>query len=275
MKPVMQGLIAATVLSAPAAAHDFWIQPASFAPAAGVPVTVSIQVGHGQFRQRWGVKAERVTRFNSIGPSQVVDWRSALHPDSGAEDATVTFTGSGTHVLVLETTAASSTLPAIRFNDYLAVEGLTPALEQRARLGLAKTDGRESYSRRAKALVQIGPATRDQPQVLRPVGLTLEIVPQINPYALTPGELLPVRIIYNGKPLAGATVKLNNLDFDTKPLATRLTDARGIAAFDVPRRGRWQLNVIWTRPLSGNPLADFDTTFSSLTFGFQNAVSSR
>ena len=171
-------------------------------------------------------------------------------------------------MIVLETTRAQSTLPSIRFNDYIKVEGMTPAIEQRARLRQGDRDGREQYSRRAKALVQVGDLTADQAHVTRPVGLTLEIVPQKSPYALTPGEMLPVQILYEGKPLAAATVKLNNLDFDMKPFATHLTDAAGRTAFDVPRRGKWQLNVIWTKPLANNPAADFDTTFSSLTFGF-------
>ena len=36
-----------------------------------------------------------------------------------------------------------------------------------------------------------------------------------------------------------------------------------------PRRdGEWLLNVVWTRPLTGDRGADFDTVFSSLTFGY-------
>ena len=261
-------LVLLTGIAAPVTAHDFWVQPTPFTTATETPVPVTILVGHGQFRQRWGVKAERVVRFADVGPSGTIDRRPMLHSDSGSEDATLSFATPGTHIIVLETNHAQSTLPSIRFNDYIKAEGLTPAIERRARLALGDSDGREIYSRRAKALVQVGENTLGQAHVTRPLGLTLEIVPQKNPYALLPGELLPVQILYNGKPLAGATVKLNNLDFDTKPLATHLTDASGRTAFEVPRRGKWQLNVIWTAVLTNNPVADFDTTFSSLTFGF-------
>ena len=77
-----------------------------------------------------------------------------------------------------------------------------------------------------------------------------------------------MQIILDGKPLAGATVMLNNLQFDGHPLETFKSDASGKATFNVPRTGNWQLNVLWTKPLKGNPKADWDTTFSSLTFGF-------
>ena len=251
-----------------ALAHDVWIQPTSFNVTAGAAVPVTVLVGHGTFRQRWGVTNDRVLRFQDISSAGRIDRRAAINPDRGTSDAVLSFATAGTHMLVLESSHATSVLPSIRFNDYLKVEGLTPAIATRTRLGLNDKDRRETYSRRAKALIQVGTVTGDQSFVTRPVGLSLEIVPQKSPYALAAGEALPVQILYDGKPLAGATVKLNNLDFDTRPLAVKLSDAAGRTAFDVPRRGKWQLNVIWTKPLTGNPSADFDTTFSSLTFGF-------
>jgi uncharacterized GH25 family protein len=104
--------------------------------------------------------------------------------------------------------------------------------------------------------------------VTRPVGMTLEIVPNRDPYSLGGDTTLPVTVIYDGHPLAGAFVKLNNLDFDARPVETHKTDARGQATFTIPFRGLWQMNVVWTKPIRGNPKADYDTVFSSLTFGY-------
>ncbi len=265
-------MTALTLTAVTASAHDFWVQPQAFAAASGTPVPFTIQVGHGTFRQRWGAAVERIVRFDDIGPTGRVDRRAVLQAPGGAQDGILRFATPGTHLIVLETNLAASELPSIRFNDYAKVEGLTPALARREQLKLTDSPGRELYSRRAKALVQVGPVDAAQPQVTRPAGLTLEIVPQRNPYALAPGELLPVTILYQGKPLPGALVKLNNLDFDARPIETHLTDASGRTAFNPPRRGKWQLNVIWTKPLPGNPKADFETVFSSLTFGFPNSV---
>ena len=170
-------------------------------------------------------------------------------------------------MIVMETNHTGSELPFVRFNDYARDEGLTPIIAARAKAGSTSTTGREIYSRRATALIQVGNARTQN--VTRPVGLTLEIVPQINPYELAASAAFPVQVLYDGKPLAGATIKLNNLDFDAKPLAIKLTDAQGRAAFDLPRTGRWQLNVVWSKPVTGNPAADFDTTFSSLAFGWR------
>ena len=261
-------ILSSILCGAPASAHDFWVQPATFAAAPDTAVPFTLQVGHGTFRQRWGAAIERIVRFDDVGPNGTVARRAALAAPGGPDDGSVTFATPGTHMLVLATGAAASELPSIRFNDYLKVEGLTPAIAERARSGRTDSPGRELYSRRAKALVQVGDVGAAQPQVTRPAGLTLEIVPQRNPYALNPTEALPVLILYEGKPLAGALVKLNNLDFDARPIEVHVSDARGTARFNPPRRGKWQLNVIWTKPLAGNPKADFETVFSSLTFGF-------
>ncbi len=75
-------------------------------------------------------------------------------------------------------------------------------------------------------------------------------------------------MLYRGRRLANATVKLRSLEADERPLAVAVTDRNGRASFRVPATGGWLLNVIWGEPVAGDPKVDFDTTFSSLTFGY-------
>lgn len=74
-----------------------------------------------------------------------------------------------------------------------------------------------------------------------------------------------VRVTDEGKPLAGATIKLADLGHDTV-VATQVTDAAGRARFVMPGRGAWRLAVVWTKPLPTAAETDFETVFSSLTF---------
>ena len=119
----------------PAGAHDFWVQPGSYriAPDATVPIT--LQVGHGPFRQRSPLQLGRITRFEAVTPGgAAVDLRSNLHLGRPTDDGELQFREPGTYLVVLETdNRAQSHLPAIRFNDYLRAEGLTAVLEQRER----------------------------------------------------------------------------------------------------------------------------------------------
>jgi uncharacterized GH25 family protein len=230
---------------------------------------MTLQVGHGQFRQRSQIPLRRITRFTDIGiDGTVTDLRPALHPAVATDDGMLTFRQAGTHVLLLETDSrAQSHLPALRFNDYLRVEGLTPALEERQRNRSLNVEGSENYSRCAKVIVQVGPDAGGR--VTSAVGLPLEIVPEVNPHAQPQSARLPIVVLYFGKPLTGATVKLTNLDHDAEPFETHISDGRGRADFGMPQSGRWMLNVIWTRARPRGSDTDFETVFSSLSFGFE------
>ncbi len=246
-----------------------WLQPTAFWLNQPGVAAVTPFVGHGPDRNRWSVAAARVVRLRSVGPDgKASDHRQGL-PPALSRDLEILLLMPGAHLLVLESGQAYSDLPASRFNGYLKEEGLTPAIRERARRKMDGRPGRETYSRRAKTLIQVGrPGAAPQPQVTRPVGLTLEIVPERNPYATSTARDFPVRVYYQGKPLAGALIRLNDLRADAKPVQTLRTDPAGRAVFRARNTGLWQLNVVWTRPIAGDPKADFDTVFSSLTWGF-------
>jgi len=257
-------------VGARAAAHDFWIQPTRWEVGPRESFQLRLEVGHGPYRQRSPIAVRRVIRFEAVAANgRKFDLRPRLQIGAPEGDANAGFALPGSYLVVLETdNRAESHLPAIRFNDYLNVEGLTPALAIRNRTGRANADGAENYSRHAKTILQVGPYDgRSQAQVIRPVGLQLEIVPERSPLGLAHGGQLPVRVYYYGRPLSGALVKLNNLDHDAEPIEMHRTDQEGRATFNVPGKGSWQLNVIWTRPQPASELTDFDTSFSSLSFG--------
>lgn len=258
------------LITAPLVAHDFWVQPLRFQAAPNTPFPVTFQVGHGQFRQRWEANDHILFLYDFFRGARR-DLRSELHTDASA-DLVTSFKAPGLHAIGMQSTYVFSELPAIRFNDYAKAEGLALVLASRQDSKTTAKPGRERYSRRAKALVQVGvQKNTDQSLATRPIGFKLEIVPERNPYALDASRILPVHVLYKGRRLANATVKLTSLDFDARALATAVTDKAGRASFRVPPVGEWLLNVIWSEPLTGDPKADFDTTFSSLTFGYDPA----
>ena len=265
----------AALLAVPLSAHDFWLQPSRFWTSPGQQVPMKFLVGHGAARQRSNVTKDRYNLFRAVGPRGMADRKSELTLGQ-ATDVALGFTQPGTYVVAFSTTNVASDLPALRFNDYATAEGLRLVLEQRAAAGTTTTSGRELYSRRGKALIQVGPAgRRSPPYVTAPIGLGLEIVPLISPYALGNSRLLPVRVLYQGRPLAGATVKLTNLADDAEPVEKYVTNGNGEASFTARRSGDWQLNVVWSQPLPSNRIADFLTTFSSLSFGFSGNPAAR
>jgi uncharacterized GH25 family protein len=266
----LMGLIACSGLRI-VAAHDFWLQPNEYRTGPNDLITLTLEVGHGPFRQRSPIPARRIKRFQAIAPSgAVLDLQDHLRLGLPAEDSDFQLEHPGAHILVLQTDDQAQThLPAIRFNDYLQAEGLTPALDERARLHRMDTDGSERYSRCAKSILQVGaPAADQHDRINEPVGLPLEIVPEASPYSVPRSSRLPIHVIYAGHPLAGALVKLTDLSQDATPFEVHVTDNNGHATFAMPSSGKWLLNVVWTKALPRTEETDFETVFSSLSFGF-------
>ena len=254
-------------MATPAVAHDFWLQVRPFVMAAPTRVLMTVQVGHGQARDRWGVDASHVVRFHTVGPDGDIDRKSSLTLGAVGFDAIVPLSRPGGYVLAMETTPTPSQLPFLRFNDYVNAEGITPIIETRHRLNEDRADGREIYSRRAKTILQAGPVDAAAiARITHPIGMTLEIVPERHPQTLGADRKLPVRVLFNGRPLRGALVKLTDLDADAEPVAKLRTGADGRCVMNIPKPGKWQLNVIWSVPLQRDAHADFATTFASLAF---------
>jgi uncharacterized GH25 family protein len=250
-------------------AHDFWIQPARFSVKPGGAVPVTMLIGHGNARERWPGDTSRILRLAMLGPGGISDLKPQFRAAAGPIDLAPRLGTPGVHVVFMRTNHARSELPAQRFASYAKDEGLTPILTQRQRNGITSRPGRELYSRRAKALLRVGAGgPRPDPVATRYIGLSLEIVPERDPYALGQDRLLPVHVVFEGRRLPGALVKLTDLRNDEKPVATAITDSRGRAAFRIPQTGQWLVNVVWSKPLKGHVWADFETTFSSLTFGY-------
>lgn len=260
-------LLTLALSASPVAAHDFWIQPAKFGAAPETTVNFTFQIGHGKFRDRWN-NNQRVLSLIDFHRGVPRDLRGQLR-SGGGFDFALTNAAAGLHLVAVQTNYAISELPAKRFNDYAREEGILPILAARRADGTAGKPGQERYSRRAKALVQIGPPTpAGNKFATRPIGLKLEIVPDRSPFGLGTDRILPVHVLYKGRRLANATVKLTNLDNDERPVAIVRTDRSGRARFRIPTGGRWLLNTVWADAVRDDPKVQFDTTFSSLTFGY-------
>lgn len=251
-----------------AQAHDFWIATPHYRlPAAGT-ARIEFKIGDEAKPELWKLRWDKVVALRAHGARETTDQQASIVPTAGTEPgyADLALAEPGTTIVAFESSQSMSDLPASKFNPYVAHEALTLVAAKRKATGSTNKRGRETYSRRAKALFQVGDTPSDQ--VLKPVGHTLEIVPELNPYALGPDRRLPVRVLYRGKPLPGAQVSLFDQRGNGTPVAEVVTDSDGRAVFTVPAKNTWRLNVVWSSPVEGNPRADFDTIFSSLTFGY-------
>lgn len=267
---VLLSLVFATTFYTPAFAHDFWIAPQSYQLEKPGAVPTAIMVGHPKDRSLWPINPHRVISLKSHGANGVTDHQDRISTLLPNGRLLLSLDTPGTHMLMIETTSASSILPAKSFNSYLDEEGLTPIITDRARKETQNEEGREIYSRRGKALIQVGPLDEKSARyVTRPLGMTLEIVPQTHPYALDAGAQMSATVYYRGKAAPGVSVGLISLDTDAGLVKTLKTNAKGHVTFKRPKSGQWMLHAVWSDALEDTSEADYDTIFSSLSLGFK------
>lgn len=180
----------------------------------------------------------------------------------------------GTHLLALATNNTFLTLPADSFNTYLTAEELDNILLIRKERGESAKPAREAYRRCTKTLVQVGAPISAGNAFAHVAGLPLELIPEQNPYTLRAGAALTVRVLADGKPLPGALVKLWHRDVkkNVEKIAVR-SNQNGRVLFHLSTPGTYLISTMRMH-LSADPqMADWQSTWSSLTFGFVSRAS--
>jgi len=122
---------------------------------------------------------------------------------------------------------------------------------------------RELFSRCAKSLVLSG--TVQPTEGDHALGFTLELVAEKNPYTTTAGQELPVRLTYEGRPLADGLVVAINRNNPTEKLSAR-SDANGRVHFRLPQGGQWLIKAVHMIPAKADALADWESFWATLTF---------
>lgn len=251
--PTLALLLGLALTLAPAAAHDIVLLPQ---PGGGVLV----RYGHPQ---DWlSVDAEKLLDLQAVGAlagSPVVD----LQPSLKRQGLTLLLPAQqvpGRPGLSSGMTAgltADQRLLAARYDNGLwarlpaASAGAKPVYRNTSRWLAPGADDTLLSLKYAKAW-RAGVA--DAQGYRRPVGHLLELVPQRDPLTLKAGELLPVQVLLQGQPLAGAGVELSDLvtKLPEDRIARYTTDAQGMAQLPLRARGIHMLGVDLEQPNDGS-----------------------
>jgi uncharacterized GH25 family protein len=259
-------LAAALALAAPAFAHDFWIEPSTFRPAVGSTLGVGLFVGQGFRGDALPRNPAMIARFVLVTDAgqTPIGGRAADEPAGS-----VRIDQPGLALIGYRSLDSQVSLEAAKFEAYLKEEGLEAVIGARAKSGDSQKPSRELFSRSAKSLVEAG--GEGSVGYDRVLGLTLELVPEKNPYAMKAGDALPVRLLYEGKPLPGALViALSHDDPETK--VAQRTDADGRVTLRLAKEGAWLVKAVHMVPVTGSPNADWRSIWASLTFALPGAT---
>ena len=204
--------LAALLWAAPAPAHDLWLSARSFHPRAGQEVTVDVVFGHNFPYYDILITKDALTEFTCIRPDGTrVDVQDVREEHRGGRKGFLTgrlrVPEPGTYVV---------TASRVRKGDKEHVPS-------------------EKFG---KTILEAGGGS---PEVPGPVGHRIEIVPLANPSGIEPGGVLPVRILFEGKPLSTyvyATYAGYSSEDEPFPVIAR-TDEAGVASIPISRPGVW------------------------------------
>ena len=248
------------VVSGVASAHDFWIEPSTFRPAAGDRVTAALRVGQK-------LQGEPLPRIPPLIDRFVFNG-TPMPGMSGRDPAGIgRVAAPGLQWIGYQSQPTPMLLDARKFEEALKDEGLERVVAERARRGQSNAQGRERFSRCAKALLDSkGAKAGARAGVFdAPLGFTLELVPRKNPYALRPGGELPISLLFRGKPAANVLVVAMSKDDPQKTVSAR-TDANGLVTLRIAHPGFWLVKAVHMESAPPDAGVDWESWWASVTF---------
>lgn len=247
-----------------AQAHEFWLQPEKFLYQKGEVLKLNFMVGEDFTGEQWDLRKHRLVRFDHHAGDYSNGLIETVLPGEG-NNLELKLDREGTHLFVMQSNNAFIELEAEKFNAYLKEDGLEDILEYRAKTNAQNKSAKEYYQRSAKLLVQVGNIPDDT--FSKTVGTPIEIIPVKNPYALKQGAEMKFQVVFEGKPLAFARVKVWNRKDNRTSVQNIYTEKDGTLTTRLSNTGRWMVSCVKMVPAK-EAGADWQSYWGSLVFGF-------
>ena len=261
-------------------AHDFWLEPSTFAPGVDEPVRIHLRIGERFSGESLARNGALIEKFVIVGPSGE---RPVLGRDGVDPAGLVRLDAPGIWFVGYRSRPSAVELAPEKFGQYLREEGLEHIIQERIARKETLLPVRERFSRSVKSLLRYGGDQAVQGYD-RALGMTLEFVLDGDP-ARASGGRVPIRLLRNGRPLPGALVVAYRKDSgDTSPGPTsqdHASESRNQNASTEASRGRtdrdgrivlpvssgvWLLKSVYMERASAGSGADWESVWSALTF---------
>lgn len=242
-------------------AHDFWIEPSTYAPEVVSTVRVGLRVGEELRGEPVRRDPERIESF--LGRAADGSQAEVVAPAGMEPAGFYRVEVPGTVVLGYRSRRSPIRLDPEPFHEYLLAEGLDAVVALRRERGEEGRPGNEVFSRCAKSLLAAG--GEGGPGFDHRFGWPLELVPLADPAVLAAGDPLTILVLHEGRPVAGVLVAARSHTHNTRRLTAR-SDAEGKVAFALDDSGPWLVSAVHMVPAPEEVDADWESFWASLTF---------
>jgi uncharacterized GH25 family protein len=248
--------LAVTVPTA-ATAHDTWLRPERYHVRPGERVALELTSAMQFPEPETAVTRDRLAAMGMRVGEKPMALR-AHRPGARSQRLSAPARTEGIATVWIETKPRDIDLTPDEVEEYLAEAGADDVRD----LWRAKGRGpwRETYVKLAKSFVRVGDSGGDR-SWSEPVGLALEIVPEDDPTALTPGQPLRLRVLEDGGPAIGLSVAAVAAGGGHPVTQTTGTDGR--IALPLSRPGQWLVKATRIRP--GTDAGTWRSRFATVT----------
>lgn len=230
-------------------AHDLWLNMSHHFNEVGSTTAVFLGWGHNY-------------PFSDFLDSSRIETMQLINPDGQAT------------IIHPETKSPGTDIKVDQEGTYLVSAKMKPGYHTKTTTGYSNKSKRESdnvihstWSEKfAKAIFAGGLPGKDSYK--KQMGHSIEMIPLNDPGMLHEGDILPVKILFKGKPLGKIFVYSTYLGFSTdRAFAyTTTADNKGIANIKILKSGVWQIMTMHTHPSTDIKECDDFKYVSYLTF---------
>jgi uncharacterized GH25 family protein len=251
--------VAIVLMTLPVAAHDLYL----VTEGTGAQQKVCARIGEHFPASMNALPANRANIFQARSVAGKKATKLTGVVEEAAKEFCAPLATGGNDLVEMTVNPVFIRLAAKDFNGYIEGEGFKAVIAARKEKGATQAEGRELYSRYTKLLLPTGTGATEA------LGHALEIVPEVSPSEVKAGEMLPVRVLFMGKPLAGVRVSAvyagAKLEGHAYPVNAE-TDAQGRAHLKLDRGGLWYARLIHMVPAENDPEVDWRSFFATMTF---------
>lgn len=246
------------------AAHDLYLMPSKFIVEPGARIQIAFHNGDGFPNSQAAARAERMLEPQILSASSTKPLEN-LRVQGKLLLSEATIPGPGNVMVAVHSKPNGIELTPTDFEKYLKHEGLDHVIRWRAEHAESSQVGRERYSKYVKSILL---ARNPSDYYRHIVGFPIEIIPEVNPYSLKPGEHLPIQILFRNKPARDLQIEMAWLPPGAKAqekIAGR-TDGEGRLKVPIGSKGIWKLSTVLMERCTHPEAADWESFWASLTF---------
>jgi uncharacterized GH25 family protein len=263
-------LVWAGLLAAPlsAEAHEFWIEPQKYHASVNEDVPVELKVGQMLNGRSYPYLSHKIIAYQMTDGGGT----SPLTGNEGDIPSVVYHAPTaGLHILSYHAAPESITYDEFtNFSEYLAEEGKGSLIGRHRERGLPERGFTETYSRNAKALIQIGGADPEDKD--KAIGLPFELVAEENPYIVNSASI-PVVLLWRGEPAPDEQIAVFRKKGKSEVTRTTfITDAEGKANIPLFGGGQFLLSAVHLEEVEAQGNVAWHSTWASLVFGLPESA---